>query len=337
MVGGNGRTGSGRRAARAVIRSLTPWQKVLATRKYIQNRLSGKPMLASIEMTKHCNAGCDFCDDWKTRYSPRLGDVVDMVRRLHPMVLALTGGEPLLEKRLPQIIRDVKASQSFVYVYVVTNGSLLTEARAEELFESGMDQLSISLNYLDERQDAERKLPGLHARIATLVPKLARRGRAVIANTVIMRDNLDQLVPIARQTLEWGAQVNYSTYTTFKNGNRSHGLSRDEIATLRGIVAELIEHRKRYGNISNSRFYLERIVRYFADPGGIPGCQAGNRFVQLTPDGQVRQCADFAPFVHYTEYRGMPPTDCTRCWYSCRGESEAALGLERVVELWRRT
>src|SRR5262245_40514494 len=135
-----------------VIRKLTPRQKFLATAKYVRNRIQHRPMLASIEMTKHCNAGCDFCDDWKTKYSPKLGDVTDMVRKLNPMVLALTGGEPLIEKRLPEIIRDVKSNQSFVYVYVVTNGSLLTEERAEEMYAAGLDQISISLNYLDERQ-----------------------------------------------------------------------------------------------------------------------------------------------------------------------------------------
>lgn len=294
-------------------------------------------MLASIELTKFCNAGCDFCDDWKTKHSPKLGDVVDMVRRLNPMVLALTGGEPLLEKRLPRLIRDIKADQSFIYVYVVTNGSLLTEARAQEMFEAGLDQLSISLDYLDERQDHERKLRGLYERIATMIPRLTARGWTVVANTVIMRENLDEILALARRTHEWGAKISYSTYSDFKNGNRSHFLSAEEIATLRRIVADLVEHKRRIGNITNSRFYLERIVPYFTDPNGIAGCKAGNRFVQLTPDGQVRQCADFAPFVHYTEYRGMEPTTCTRCWYACRGESEASLTLGRVAELIHRT
>jgi MoaA/NifB/PqqE/SkfB family radical SAM enzyme len=320
-----------------VIRRLTLRQKTRATAKYVANRLQGRPMLVSIEMTKHCNAGCDFCDDWQTRTSPRLGDVVDMVRRLNPMVLSLTGGEPLIERRLPQIIRDVKASQSFIYVYVVTNGSLLTEARAAELFAAGLDQLSVSLNYLDERQDAERKLPGLWAHLAALLPKLAGKGHTVVANTVIMRENLDQALPIARQTLEWGAKVSYSCYTAFKNGNRAHGLAPGEVEALRRVVGDLVEHKNRHGNITNSRFYLERIVPYFTAPDGIPNCAAGRRFVQLTPDGQVRQCADFAPFVPYAEYRGMEPTSCTRCWYACRGESEASLTVERVFELMRRT
>ncbi len=319
------------------IRSLTLREKVDATRKYVYNRVHKRPMLASIEMTKHCNAGCDFCDDWKTTYSPKLGDVVDMVRRLNPMVLCLTGGEPLLEKRLPQILREVKASQSFIYVYMITNGSLLTEERAEELFEAGLDQISISMNYLDARQDQERVLPGLCEHIAKLVPTLTARGRAMLTNTVIMRENLDQILPMARQTLEWGAKVSYSCYTDFKNGNQKHYFDDDQMDELERVVQGLIEHKKRHGNITNSRFYLERIIPYFTNGAGIEGCKAGNGFVQLTPDGQVRQCADFSPFVHYTEYRGMEPTSCTRCWYSCRGESEASLTLERVVELWQRT
>jgi MoaA/NifB/PqqE/SkfB family radical SAM enzyme len=320
-----------------VIRKLTPRQKMIATAKYFGNRVQGRPMLVSIEMTKHCNAGCDFCDDWKTKHSPKLGDVVDMARRLNPMVLAFTGGEPLLENRLTEIIRTVKAAQSFVYTYIVTNGSLLTERRADDLFAAGLDQLSISLNYLDERQDAERKIAGLSSHLSALIPAIAAKGHTVLTNTVIMRENLDQIVPIAQQTQRWGAQVSYSCYTHFKNGNRGHYFSPGEIDGLTSVVAGLVEHKRSVGNIANSRFYLERIVQYFSDPDGIQGCQAGNQFVQLTPDGQVRQCADFAPFVHYTEYKGMRPTSCTRCWYACRGESEASLTLGRAAELLQRT
>jgi MoaA/NifB/PqqE/SkfB family radical SAM enzyme len=222
-------------------------------------------------------------------------------------------------------------------MFIVTNGSLLTEARAQELIDAGLDQISISLNYLDERQDTERKLPGLWRHLSELIPRIAGRGCTVLANTVVMRENLDQIMPIARQMEAWGAGVSYSCYTHFKNGNREHYFPPEELPQLEAVVAEMIAHKKRVGNIHNSNFYLERIVPYFRDRDGIGGCKAGNAFIQLTPDGQVRQCADFAPFVHYTEYRGMEPTPCTRCWYACRGESEASFDFGRVAELLHRT
>ncbi len=142
---------------------------------------------------------------------------------------------------------------------------------------------------------------------------------------------------MAKQTYDWGAKVSYSCYTDFKNGNQGHYFQNGQMEELTRVVQGLIDHKKRFKNITNSRFYLERIIPYFTSGNGIEGCKAGNGFVQLQPDGMVRQCADFGPFVHYTEYRGMEPTSCTRCWYSCRGESEASLTLERVVELWQRT
>lgn len=320
-----------------VIRKLPVRAKLFGTAKYFHNRLRGRPLLVSLEMTRHCNAGCDFCDDWRTRHSPRLGDVVDMVQRLQPVVLALTGGEPLVEKRLPELVRALKASQRFLYVYVVTNGSLLTEARAAELFAAGLDQLSVSVNYLDERHDEERKLPGLHAHLMSLLPRLAGRGNTVVLNTVIMRDNLDQILPIARAAQAWGALVSFSCYSPFKNGNRDHAVAPQEQAAVQQVVAALGEHQRRHGNLTNSRYYLQRIPAYFAAPAGLAGCRAGNDFVQLTPDGRVRQCAEFSPYVDYRDWRGMEPTSCSRCWSACRGESEASLTWSRVGELMRRT
>lgn len=312
-------------------------RKAAATARYIGNRVHRRPLLASIELTKHCNARCDFCDDWRTKHSPKLGDVPAMVRHLQPMVVGLTGGEPLLELQLPRIIREIKAGPGFVYVFLVTNGALLTEAKAQELFDAGLDQLSVSLNYLDERQDQERGIGGLWKHLSGLIPRLAAQGHTVLTNTVIMRDNLESILPMAQRTHAWGARVSYSCYTHFKNGNRGHYFSPQELPRLREAVAGILEHKRTVGNIANSRFYLERIVPYFTGPGGIPGCRAGNEFVQLTPDGYVRQCADFAPFVHYTAYQGLEPTPCTRCWYACRGESEASRTFERVAELLQRT
>ncbi|MBI3302242.1 MAG: hypothetical protein HYZ72_09250 [Deltaproteobacteria bacterium] len=38
---------------------------------------------------------------------------------------------------------------------------------------------------------------------------------------------------------------------------------------------------------------------------------------------------------HWTEFkpRTVKPTDCTDCWYACRGETEAPLGIRRIIEL----
>ena len=88
----------------------------------------------SIEMTSTATLAATSATIGRPN-SPPLGDVVDMARRLNPIVLAFTGGERC-SKRLPDSSR--RQSRPVVRVlYIVTNGSLLTEARAEELFAAG--------------------------------------------------------------------------------------------------------------------------------------------------------------------------------------------------------
>ena len=49
-----------------------------------------------------------------------------------------------------------------------------TVERAKSLWHAGLNQISISLDYLDERHDAERRIPGLVAKIFRTVPAMRR-------------------------------------------------------------------------------------------------------------------------------------------------------------------
>ena len=67
--------------------------------KYMSLRLRGMPLLVHFEVTMRCNARCGFCDYWKTPADSRnheLKSFADAARYFSPMVIAFTGGEPLL-------------------------------------------------------------------------------------------------------------------------------------------------------------------------------------------------------------------------------------------------
>lgn len=55
------------------------------------------------------------------------------------------GGEPLLNKRFPAMIREVK-SVGVPFIKTVTNAMLLTEAAAAEIVDSGLDSIEISVD-----------------------------------------------------------------------------------------------------------------------------------------------------------------------------------------------
>jgi MoaA/NifB/PqqE/SkfB family radical SAM enzyme len=302
--------------------------------KYWRVRRTGQPLLVNFEVMEFCNAKCDFCNCWHSKYRKEVVDWDDVVKYMDPFVVAVTGGEPLIRKDLPDIVQKIKASSIFTYAYMVTNGSLLTEEKADALMDAGLDHLAISMNWPDSRQDEERGLPNLMQHLEEIIPALTDKGIPIGMHTVMMKDNVDELVPIALKARDWNASVSFSAYTDSKNGNAEHLLNEDDIQRLEKSIQELLKLKCSDKMISTSQFYFDKAVSYFRN-GGIPGCMGGIKFVQLTADGYVKRCADWDPFAHYTEFKPLEENTCTRCYYSCRGETESALTLSRLVELAR--
>ena len=58
-----------------------------------------------------------------------------------------TGGAPLLRKKLPELIANIKAIPGIEEVVMTTNGTLLTQY-AKSIFEAGLSRLNISLDTL---------------------------------------------------------------------------------------------------------------------------------------------------------------------------------------------
>jgi MoaA/NifB/PqqE/SkfB family radical SAM enzyme len=152
-------------------------------------------------------------------------------------------------------------------------------------------------------------------------------------NTVIKRDNLDQLVPIVACARELGCGVNFSCYTDAKNGSTEGVIGRDQTRQLDETIAELLEiKRKTRGVITNSDYYLEQIPRYVRGEITEP-CRSGMRTIHVDPMGRVKRCPDFPTDFHWTEFRKYEPINCNACFYACRGEAQAPLQFSRVRDV----
>ena len=291
----------------------------------------------TIEVTKRCNARCEFCDYWREPRGEELADYAPIVRRFDPLVVTFSGGEPLLRRDLEEVIRKVRAADPHVYLALVTNGALLTAERAAQLRDAGLDQLSISFDYPDERHDRARHLPGVGAKIRGLLPALAALGfDSVSLNTVIKDDNLDDIPAILELAAQAGVRVGFSAYCSLKTGNDRLLVAEGNRGKLRAAIARIKEAKRSRRLTRSSDFYLDRVEEYFAGRA-IPGCQAGISWIQVTPGGAIKPCSEL-PVVaaDHRAYdpRRAAPVACTSCWYSCRGESQAPLDLRRLRDLW---
>ena len=115
------------------------------------------PVHLDIEATSRCNLRCTFCDRQPFLDKGQLGDIdftlftkiIDEGTELGLYSLKLNyRGEPLLHPRLPEMIRYAK-QRNIVDVYCNTNAMLLTELKAKQLIDAGLDRISISVEGTD--------------------------------------------------------------------------------------------------------------------------------------------------------------------------------------------
>lgn len=103
------------------------------------------------EVTDHCNAICIMCPRDKHEDGRPHGIMdlekykrsIDEVVALGATRVVLQGfGEPLIDKTLEQKIAYAKEFN--LNTYIITNGSLITRARAKTLIEAGLDEMRVS-------------------------------------------------------------------------------------------------------------------------------------------------------------------------------------------------
>ena len=302
---------------------------------YLRCKARHNPPLINLEITKSCNARCSFCNYWQLGQGPELEDYSPIIRKFRPVLVSVSGGEPLLRRDYPRVLAGIRPYCH--YLSIITNGKLLNEDSARSLTEAGANQICVSLDYLGEQHDRARGVPGLYEHISRTVPTLAQKGYRITLNAVIMESNLDQILAIAHQAKEWGVSISFSAYCSLKRDDRNEMVRKRRHSQLVGIMKEIRRLKRALGVIRNSDYYLDRLPVYFRD-GQVPNCKAGSRWLQVTPDGYIQPCSELPRLCHYTEFhrRLLKPPTCAKCWYTCRGESEAwPLEPRRLLELIR--
>jgi MoaA/NifB/PqqE/SkfB family radical SAM enzyme len=318
-------------------REFKPWHVGLFAVKYAYLTVVKRPVLVNFEVTMRCNAHCSFCDYWKTDPAAKSSEVrsfADAARYFNPMVITFTGGEPTLRRDLEDIVSGVDRAISVKYMTLLTHGGMLSPERARSIWKAGINQFNISLDYLDERHDRARGIPGLSKKIMDVIPRMRGLGISGIRfNTVIKRDNLDQLLPIVARARELGCGVNFSCYTHSKNGNADGTIDRDQARQLEEVIRQLLElKKKKRGVITNSDYYLEQIPKYVRGEITEP-CRSGMRTIHINPMGHVKRCPDFPTDFHWSEFRKYEPIACNACYYACRGEAQAPLRVSRLRDI----
>lgn len=258
----------------------------------LRNYLWGHPLCASFEITRRCNARCKHCHlggpvEEELAAPERYGEIC---RRIRPVAVLVSGGEPLLRKNVDEIISALHTPERAPYIAMTTNGWLLTRERYLQLRRAGVDRFSVSLDYPDERHDEFRGLPGLFERIRGLIGDLdGSEPKAINISSVVQRHNFRDLKRIAELGAEWDVRVNFSTYTPLRTGNEDYLLRQEDLPEFKDVVSDLIDMKKQNKHIRTSDYVFGKMIEFF-ETGGLPDCQAGKRYFVVNPDGTFSPC-----------------------------------------------
>ena len=215
----------------------------------------------------------------------------------------------------------------------------MTEKIYLQLVEAGINQLSISLDFPDERHDDFRRHPGLFKHLQETIPNLARHNfNNIILNSCITSANFREVISLAKKAMDWGVSISYSAYTPLRTGDVTYTFRKDEDAkALREKMQELIEFKKQTKSIVNSKTVLLKFLD-FLEKGTKSNCQAGLKFVVVMPDGSFVPCSMRRhKFSNVKELRENfsnknTCTGCCGCYVSIRCYSERSI-LEEIKEI----
>jgi cyclic pyranopterin phosphate synthase len=257
-----------------------------------------------ISVTDRCNIRCFYCmPESEVRFEKRSEilsfEEIERFARIAAGLgvnkLRVTGGEPLVRRDLPVLIRSLASIPGIRDLALTTNGVLLPDLAAP-LYDAGLRRLNVHLDTLDRarfeqitrRDDLPKVLAGL--------TRAKELGFRIKLNAVAVKNLVEpDIVPLARFAREHGFEVRYIEFMPLDAQGlwgRSRVLLADEmIDMLSREIAPLVP-------VPDPDPRAPATEYAFADGGGTVGfiasvsrpfCLNCNR-LRLTADGKVRYC-----------------------------------------------
>ncbi len=274
------------------------------TTVYPPEDLLGRPMGSlRVSVTDRCNLRCQYCMPekdylWLARENlltfEEITRLVDIFTALGVRDVHLTGGEPLLRRELPRLVRMLARNSLIEDLALTTNGIFLAE-QAQALGDAGLHRITVSLDTLRPQTFRDLTRRDIHARVLEGIEAIREVGFAKIKmDTVVVKGvNDDELGDILEFSRQRGIEARFIEYMDVGGATQ---WSIGQVIS-RSQILEIL--RRRYGQIepvtSTDRAPAER----FLLPGGTifgivastttPFCRQCDRS-RLTADGMWLLC-----------------------------------------------
>ncbi len=255
-----------------------------------------------ISLTEKCNLRCTYCMPAEgLQLSPKehlmsKDEVISIAREFVEMgvrKIRLTGGEPLLRRDAPEILRSL--AKLPIELAITTNGLLLHKYLP--LFrEVGIKQINLSLDTLDSERFHQLTRRNQFGQVMDNIRLALNEGFRPGINVVLLRgQNDDEITRFIDLTNEWPLTVRFIEFMPF-NGNswdRSRLVSLAEVLKRAGeeFGPDNLERLKDKPNDTSKNFKIRGFSGSFSVISTVtnPFCDSCNR-IRLTANGKLKNC-----------------------------------------------
>jgi cyclic pyranopterin phosphate synthase len=256
-----------------------------------------------ISVTDRCNLRCTYCMPEEPVWFPReeiltYEEIVVLARifaRRGVRKLRVTGGEPLLRRDLPVLIRMLAGIEDVEELSLTTNGLLLPRL-ARELAAAGLRRINVSLDtLLPDRFRALARRDGLERVLQGLELATELGLEPIKINTVLLRGiNDDEAVPLAAMARQRGWELRFIEFMPLENGDTwdpSRVVRGEEVRRRLAAVWPLVADPARDPGAPATRYlYADGMGAVgFIDSVSAPFCANCSR-LRLTADGKLATC-----------------------------------------------
>jgi len=155
-----------------------------------------------VSITPECNLKCLYCDSGNTLARTEAANafhLIPIIANLHQSLgfssVRITGGEPALQKRLPEFVGRLQELE--IPEINLTTNAIFLEPMLDELKLAGLKNINISLDSLDEK--VYRKITGKSGavEVVSCIQMAIEKGFGVKINSIIMKGiNENQIMPL---------------------------------------------------------------------------------------------------------------------------------------------
>jgi cyclic pyranopterin phosphate synthase len=288
-----------------------------------------------ISVTDRCNIRCFYCmPESGVEFVPRreildfeeIERFVRIAAGLGVRKVRVTGGEPLVRRDLPLLIRRLAAIEGIEDLALTTNGVLLPE-QAGRLYEAGLRRINVHIDTLNRGRFVEITRRDALDRVLEGLTEARRLGFHPIKLNAVAVKNLVEpdVVPLARYARENGFELRYIEFMPL---DAQHLWDRSRVLTADDILAMLAREIGPLDEVPDRDPRAPALDYQFRDGLGRVGfiasvsrpfCLNCNR-IRLTADGKLRYCL-FA--IEETDVKGL--------LRSGGADEEVAAVIRRVV------